>query len=242
MNFYEKLKHAAQLNRSLVCVGLDPDLKKLPPCLAGKKNPIFEFNKAIVDATRDWVCCYKPQVAYYAGQGADAELAMTIDYIHEHLPKDARILVPGCGNSAISADMYNDGYHNLVNIDFSPVVIEQMQRRYQDLSDMSWLVMDIKHMSFADGEFDFVLDKGTLDALTCGEDTEAAMFTACCEYVRVLKPGGVAFIISFGQAADRLDYFDPKQEHPWAFEGFDLLSREFAPHSHYHVFKLKKPN
>ena len=164
------------------------------------------------------------------------------DYIHEHLPKDARILVPGCGNSAISADMYNDGYHNLVNIDFSPVVIDQMQRRYQDLTEMSWLVMDIKKMSFADGEFDFVLDKGTLDALTCGEDTEAAMFTACCEYVRVLKPGGVAFIISFGQAADRLDYFDPKQEHPWAFEGFDLLSREFAPHSHYHVFKLKKPN
>ena len=39
MNFYEKLKHAAQLNRSLVCVGLDPDLKKLPACLAGKKNP-----------------------------------------------------------------------------------------------------------------------------------------------------------------------------------------------------------
>ena len=52
MNFYEKLKHAAQLNRSLVCVGLDPDLKKLPACLAGKKNPIFEFNKAIIDATR----------------------------------------------------------------------------------------------------------------------------------------------------------------------------------------------
>ncbi|UKI32573.1 MAG: orotidine-5'-phosphate decarboxylase [Lentisphaeria bacterium] len=86
MNFYEKLKHAAQLNRSLVCVGLDPDLKKLPACLAGKKNPIFEFNKAIIDATRDWVCCYKPQVAYYAGQGAEAELRMTIDYIREQAP------------------------------------------------------------------------------------------------------------------------------------------------------------
>ena len=85
MNFYEKLKHAAQLNRSLVCVGLDPDLKKLPACLAGKKNPIFEFNKAIIDATRDWVCCYKPQIAYYAGQGAEAELRMTIDYIREQV-------------------------------------------------------------------------------------------------------------------------------------------------------------
>ena len=62
MSFMEKLKSASQHNRSLVCVGLDPDLKKLPECLKGAEHPIFEFNKAIVDATRDWVSCYKPQV------------------------------------------------------------------------------------------------------------------------------------------------------------------------------------
>ena len=106
MNFYEKLKHAAQLNRSLVCVGLDPDLKKLPACLAGKKNPIFEFNKAIIDATRDWVCCYKPQVAYYAGQGADAELAMTIDYIREQAPLMPVILDAKRGDIGNTSAMY----------------------------------------------------------------------------------------------------------------------------------------
>lgn len=106
MNFYEKLKHAAQLNRSLVCVGLDPDLKKLPACLAGKKNPIFEFNKAIVDATRDWVCSYKPQFAYYAGQGAEAELKMTIDYIREQAPAVPVILDAKRGDIGSTAEMY----------------------------------------------------------------------------------------------------------------------------------------
>ena len=50
MTFMEKLKKAARANNSLVCVGLDPDLKKLPECLKNEKYPIFAFNKAIVDA------------------------------------------------------------------------------------------------------------------------------------------------------------------------------------------------
>ncbi len=163
------------------------------------------------------------------------------DYIQSHISRDSKILVPGCGNSAISADMYNDGYKSLINIDFSPVVIEQMSRRYAELDEMTWLVMDIKKMSFEDGSFDVVFDKGTLDALTCGEAAEEAMFTACCEYTRVLKPGGIAYIVSFGQADARLEYFDPKHDHPWIFDGFDLLPKEFAPHSYYHVYKLRKP-
>ena len=163
------------------------------------------------------------------------------DYIREHIPQDARILVPGCGNSAISAEMYEDGYHKLVNVDFSPVVIEQMQRRYESLSEMTWHVMDIKKLDFKDAEFDFVLDKGTLDALVCGEDAEEAMFTACCEYMRVLKPGGIAYVISLGQADTRREYFELERDHPWIFDGFDLLDKEFAPGSHYHVYKLIKP-
>lgn len=106
MSFMEKLKSASQHNRSLVCVGLDPDLKKLPECLKGAEHPIFEFNKAIVDATRDWVSCYKPQAAYYAGQGADDELKMTIDYIHEHAPMVPVILDVKRGDIGSTAEMY----------------------------------------------------------------------------------------------------------------------------------------
>ncbi len=88
----EQLKAAWAKNQSLVCVGLDPDLKKMPDCVKQEKYPIFAFNKAIIDATKDYVCCYKPQAAMYAGMNADEELGMTIDYIHEAAPGISVIL------------------------------------------------------------------------------------------------------------------------------------------------------
>ena len=92
MTFMEKLEAAWKKSGSLVCVGLDPDLAKMPDCVKGAKYPIFEFNKAIIDATADAVCCYKPQAAYYAGQDADNQLAMTIAYIKENYPEIPVIL------------------------------------------------------------------------------------------------------------------------------------------------------
>ena len=106
MSFIEKVNLASRSNNSLLCVGLDPDLRKMPECLKGAKYPIYEFNKAIVDATREFVSCYKPQFAYYAGQGADDELKMTIDYIHEHAPAIPVILDAKRGDIGSTAEMY----------------------------------------------------------------------------------------------------------------------------------------
>ena len=86
MNFYDKLRAAWRNNDSLVCVGLDPDPAKLPACVRGLDKPVFAFNKAIIDATKDLVCAYKPQAACYAAQDADDQLAETIRYIHEVAP------------------------------------------------------------------------------------------------------------------------------------------------------------
>ena len=88
----EKLSAAWNKSGSLVCVGLDPDLNKMPDCVKSKKYPIFEFNKAIIDTTAEYVCCYKPQAAYYAGQDCDDQLAMTISYIKENYPEIPVIL------------------------------------------------------------------------------------------------------------------------------------------------------
>ena len=125
------------------------------------------------------------------------------EYVNEHIKKNDKILIPGCGNSSLGPDMYNDGYKNLVNNDFSPVVIEQMSKRYSEMKTLVWDVMDITKMAYPNESFDTVLDKGTIDALTCGEDYENQIFKACCEYSRVLKPGGFAYILSFGQPEDR---------------------------------------
>ena len=83
MKFIEKLTNAAQKNKSLLCVGLDPDRELLPD-----KVSIFEFNKAIIDATSDLVCAYKLNLAFYEAlgdEGLDA-LKRTIRYISADIP------------------------------------------------------------------------------------------------------------------------------------------------------------
>jgi len=106
MTFVEKIKNAWTKNNSLVCVGLDPDLEKLPECVKGEEFPIFEFTKQIFDATHDLVCSYKPQVAYYAGQDAETELKMTIDYIHENYQDIPVIFDSKRGDIGSTASMY----------------------------------------------------------------------------------------------------------------------------------------
>lgn len=103
MTFMEKLAAAWNRRNSMVCVGLDPDRKKLPACVNGD---IFAFNRALIDATAPYVCCYKPQAAYYAGQDADADLAATIRYIHENHPDLPVILDVKRGDIGSTAAMY----------------------------------------------------------------------------------------------------------------------------------------
>ena len=83
MKFIEYLQKTADQNNSLLCVGLDPDPDRFPPGLGASPAAILAFNKAIIDATRDLVCAYKPQIAHYAARGAEAELAATIAYIRD---------------------------------------------------------------------------------------------------------------------------------------------------------------
>ena len=115
MNCMEKFANIWRKNDSMVCVGLDPDLGKLPECVKNAEYPIFEFNKAIIDATAPYVCAYKPQAAYYAGQDCDDELAMTIDYILEKYPEIPVILDVKRGDIGSTAEQYAkeafDRYH-----------------------------------------------------------------------------------------------------------------------------------
>ena len=68
MDFQQKLQAAATKNNSLVCVGLDPDLSKIPAHITGD-DAIFDFNKAIIDATHDLACAFKPNSAFYEAYG-----------------------------------------------------------------------------------------------------------------------------------------------------------------------------
>ena len=83
MNFLEKLITVSRKNKSLLCIGLDPDSKLMPD-----KVGILEFNRAIIDVTSDLVCAYKPNLAFYEalGSGGFDTLKRTIDYVPEGIP------------------------------------------------------------------------------------------------------------------------------------------------------------
>jgi len=71
--------------RSFLCVGLDPEISRLPPCLGGMEEPIFEFNRRIIDATHKYTVAYKPNFAFYESYGARgmAALDKTVRYINK---------------------------------------------------------------------------------------------------------------------------------------------------------------
>ena len=73
--------------KSFLCVGLDPDLNKIPQHLLKEKDPIFSFNKAIIDATKDHVVAYKPNLAFYECHGSKGwdSFKKTVDYIDEDI-------------------------------------------------------------------------------------------------------------------------------------------------------------
>ena len=106
MTFMEKLANAMQKNNSLVCVGLDPAIGKLPECIRNREDAIYEFNCRIVDKTKDYVCAYKPQAAYYAGQDCDEALKESILYIKKVAPEVPVILDVKRGDIGSTAEYY----------------------------------------------------------------------------------------------------------------------------------------
>jgi len=106
MNFIKAIESAWQEKDSLVCVGLDPDISKIPVHLHNVETPLFEFNKAIVDATADLVCAFKPQIAYYSASHAERDLELTIDHIHKNHPEIPVILDAKRGDIGSTAEKY----------------------------------------------------------------------------------------------------------------------------------------
>ena len=101
-----KLEAAITTSDSLVCVGLDPEIERFPQSLRNNTRAIFDFNRAIVDATADLVCAYKPQIAHYAAVGAEDQLQDTIRYIRERAPGVPIILDSKRGDIGSTAEKY----------------------------------------------------------------------------------------------------------------------------------------
>ena len=106
MKFISKLETRWAHSNSLLCVGLDPQLDRIPERFKKQNSPYLDFCTAIVDATHELVCCFKPQVAYFSAVGAEDQLERLVLYIKEQHPDIPVILDAKRGDIGSTAALY----------------------------------------------------------------------------------------------------------------------------------------
>ena len=106
MRFIDQLNGAWQRNNSLLCVGLDPDIKRFPAELAQQPDAIFSFCKAIIDASADLACAFKPQIAYFAALRAEDQLEAICAYLKSTYPHIPIVLDAKRGDIGATAEQY----------------------------------------------------------------------------------------------------------------------------------------
>lgn len=123
MVFRKKFDQIVNKRNSLLCIGLDPDLEKIPGHLLRKKDPIFEFNKEIIDATYDLVCAYKPNIAFYEAYGLDglSQLKKTIEYLKSNYPEIPIVLDAKRGDIGNTSVMYAKAMFEFWDVDATTV-------------------------------------------------------------------------------------------------------------------------
>lgn len=138
--------------------------------------------------------------------------------------------------------MYDTGFLNIVNVDFSQIVIDRMQSQHASTCPgMTWIQGDVRSLPFEDSSFDVAIDKGTMDALMCEKgdvwNPSPEVIQNCKsevdEVVRILRPGGVFLYITFGQPHFR----KPHLQRPgiWSVEVIEL-----GEMFHYYFYIMKK--
>ena len=115
----QQLISEIQQKKSFLCIGLDVDLKKIPKHLLALEDPIFEFNKAIIDATHDLCVSYKPNTAFYEAYGIKGWISLqkTINYINENYPEIFTIADAKRGDIGNTSSMYAKAFFEDLNFD-----------------------------------------------------------------------------------------------------------------------------
>lgn len=115
----QQLTAQIRTKKSFLCIGLDVDLTKIPQHLLAFEDPIFEFNKAIIDATHDLCVSYKPNIAFYEAYGLKGweALQKTINYINENYPEIFTIADAKRGDIGNTSTMYAKAFFEDLNFD-----------------------------------------------------------------------------------------------------------------------------
>ncbi|MBK5203745.1 MAG: orotidine-5'-phosphate decarboxylase [Prolixibacteraceae bacterium] len=115
----EELFYQIKKKKSFLCVGLDTDKNRIPVTLKGYDDPIFEFNKQIIDATHDLCVAYKPNVAFYESLGSRGwqSLEKTVDYLKKNYPEEFIIADAKRGDIGNSSSLYAKAFFEQLKVD-----------------------------------------------------------------------------------------------------------------------------
>ncbi|MDR0743941.1 MAG: orotidine-5'-phosphate decarboxylase [Tannerella sp.] len=147
--------------RSFLCVGLDTDIEKIPPHLLKEEDPVFTFNKAIIDATSDYCIAYKPNLAFYECGGSKGWIALekTIEYIKTHYPDQFIIADAKRGDIGNTSAMYARTFFVEMEVDsltVAPYMGEDSVTPFLDY-DGKWVIL--LALTSNKGSHDFQLTK-----------------------------------------------------------------------------------
>ncbi|MDO4992397.1 MAG: orotidine-5'-phosphate decarboxylase [Prevotellaceae bacterium] len=146
--------------KSFLCVGLDVDLKKVPEHLLKEEDPIFAFNKAIIDATAPYCVAYKPNLAFYEAFGVKGLMAFekTVKYLKENYPEQFIIADAKRGDIGNTSKMYARTFFGEYDVDaltVAPYMGEDSVTPFLDGYDNKWVIL--LALTSNKGSFDFQL-------------------------------------------------------------------------------------
>ena len=141
----QQLIEQIQAKKSFLCVGLDPDINKMPTHIQGKEDAIFEFNKAIIDATAPYCVAYKPNLAFYEAYGIKGMISFekTIQYLNENYPQHFIIADAKRGDIGNTSKMYAQTFFEEYNIDsvtVAPYMGEDSVKPFLEY-DGKWVIL-----------------------------------------------------------------------------------------------------
>ncbi|HPT31755.1 MAG TPA: orotidine-5'-phosphate decarboxylase, partial [Prolixibacteraceae bacterium] len=115
----DELFRQIRLKRSFLCIGLDTDIEKIPEFLKKEPDPVFSFNKAIIDHTHDLCVAYKPNLAFYESLGADGwrSLEKTVSHIRKHYPEQFIIADAKRGDIGNTSGLYARAFFEKMQVD-----------------------------------------------------------------------------------------------------------------------------
>ncbi len=147
--------------KSFLCVGLDTDLEKIPTYLLSEEDPIFTFNKAIIDATHEFTVAYKPNTAFYEASGKKGwkSLSRTINYLNEEYPEIFTIADAKRGDIGNTSAMYAKGFLQELGFDaitVAPYMGKDSVEPFLEIRDKHTILLAL---TSNEGAFDFQTQK-----------------------------------------------------------------------------------